>query len=87
MESKSIYSVNGIVIRDGCFSPAKEWLQPTSAEITQMFQICQLSDAKAAEFFGIESRTVRRWKSGEALIPYAVWAKLAELAGYGDIYK
>jgi len=87
MENKAVYSGGSVVIREGCFSPAKEWSQPKSDEVTQMFKICQLSDAKAAEYFGVESRTVRRWKSGEALIPYAVWAKLAELAGYGDIYK
>jgi hypothetical protein len=87
METKPSYLQSGVAIREGCFLPADSgWLEPTGVEVVALMDKAGVSEAGFAKKIGVDARTMRRWRSGETQIPFAVWARLAFLAGYGDIY-
>ena len=91
MEIKTSYLQNteGKNIRGECFLPAsKGWEPPTGDEVLIIMDKASLSgESDAAKYFGVDPRTVRRWRSGKLPIPFTVWARLAFIAGYGDIYQ
>lgn len=50
----------------------------------------ELTGSDVAELLGLErngSRTFRKWAGGESDIPYAAWALLCELGGFGLIWR
>lgn len=76
-------------IRPGCLLPASSWTPPSGDEIRQVLNFAKLSGGKAAEVLGLGKgggRTVRRWTGEETQIPYAAWAVLCHLAGFGEIW-
>nr|BCU00339.1 transcriptional regulator [uncultured bacterium] len=78
-------------IRPECFRPANDWQQPTPDEIREILLRIDpprgLSGADAAKLLGIHgSRQIRRWTGGDAPIPYAAWAILADMAGVSRIW-
>ncbi|WP_299941317.1 hypothetical protein [uncultured Microbulbifer sp.] len=55
----------------GYYSP------PSALEIRRLLAVYQLSGACVAEILGVsDSRTVRRWTSGESRISYSTWRLL-----------
>jgi transposase len=78
-------------IRHECLSSAESWVQPSGEEIREVLRLAGgLSGSEVAKKLGLGSkgsRTVRRWISEEAEIPYAAWAILCDLAGLGIIWK
>ncbi|MGC6373667.1 helix-turn-helix domain-containing protein [Pseudomonas sp. S2.OTC.A_B10] len=78
-------------IRPECFRPAINWEKPTPDEVREILLRIDppkgLSGAEAAKVLGIEtSRQIRRWTGGDAPIPYAAWAILADMAGVPRIW-
>jgi hypothetical protein len=78
-------------IRHECLCPAERWTQPTGEEIREVLRLAGgLTGSKTAKTLGLGAkgdRTVRRWISEESPIPYAAWAILCDLAGFGPIWK
>lgn len=55
----------------GCYVP------PSALEIRRLLAVHHLSGACVAEILGVsDSRTVRRWTSGESTISYSTWRLL-----------
>lgn len=78
-------------IRPECFQPAVNWQQPTPEEVREILLRINppkgLSGADAARLLGIHGgRQIRRWTGGDAPIPYAAWAILADMAGVSSIW-
>lgn len=78
-------------IRPECFRPAAGWEQPTPEEVREILLRIDpprgLSGADAAKLLGIHGgRQIRRWTGGDAPIPYAAWAILADMAGIERIW-
>ncbi len=48
----------------------------TSGEFRKFIEKHKLTEKKVADLVGVKDRQVRRWKSGESAIPYAVWFTL-----------
>jgi len=95
--SKAIKGFYVDKIRDECLRPASEgWVQPTPEEIREVLHIIaarkgitKFTGGQAARFLGLGDmgdRTLRRWTGGNTGIPYAAWALLCHLAGFGVIY-
>lgn len=63
---------------------------PSPEEISAAIEYANLSSAEAGALLGADSRTIRRWKSGDREMPYAAWrlllidAGLVKPAGEGD---
>lgn len=57
---------------------------PTSAAVRVLLQRCGLSQTDAAAYLGKDARTVRRWISGDFVIPMESWDKLTELCSHQD---
>lgn len=81
-------------IRPECFRPAETWVRPTTDEIREILRLAGFSGGEAARRIGVRGkdgksggRTVRKWISGEADIPYAAWALLCHYAGFGIIWE
>lgn len=78
-------------IRKECLRPADAgWLQPTAVEVRGVLEEAGLTDSEASRRLGLGDkggRSIRRWRSGEAEIPYAVWALCCDFAGLGQIWK
>ena len=64
-------------------------------EIRELIRLTGLNGAEVAALLGLTpqgnksgggSRTVRRWTAGDVPIPYAAWAILAHVAGFGAIW-
>ena len=81
-----------IVIRPECFRPAAQWVQPTPDEVREILRRINppkgLKGADAGSLLGLKQggRQVRRWTGGDAHIPYAAWAVLADMAGFPRIW-
>ena len=82
-------------MRKECLLPADQgWECPTGDEIRRVLKLAGLSGSEAAKVLGLHTsssrnsggRTIRRWTSGETAIPYAAWAILCDLAGFGQIW-
>lgn len=76
-------------IRPECFNPASEWLQPTKDEVRELLRRIPPNGVKgsdAGELIHVAGRQVRRWTGGDAPIPYAAWAILADFAGVPHIW-
>lgn len=78
-------------IRPACFRPASDWEQPTGDEVREILHRISpptgLSGSEAAKLLGIHGgRQIRRWTGGDAPIPYAAWAILADMAGVPRIW-
>lgn len=78
-------------IRPECFRPAADWAQPTADEVREILLRIDpprgLKGADAAKLLGIHGgRQIRRWTGGDAPIPYAAWAILADMAGVQRIW-
>lgn len=76
-------------IRSTCFRPFQSgWIQPSAEEVRELLRKAKLTGAGAAGVVGIsDSRTVRRWTSGDTVIPYAAWAILCDHAGIEKIWS
>lgn len=88
METKELYGdKNAEPIRPICLRPFKEWEQPLPSEVRSAVKLAGLTGSELASLVGItSSRSVRRWVSGDAPIPYAAWAILCHKAGFGIIW-
>lgn len=82
-------------IRKDTMQPANKWHKPTPEEIRELIRLTGLNGAEVADLLGLTpqsnksgggSRTVRRWTAGDVPIPYAAWAILAHVAGFGAIW-
>lgn len=79
-EDRATY--NAGPIRAECENPFPLWQQPTPEEVRALIQILGLSNAQVARFVGVQDgKQVRRWKSGEAKIPFAIWGVLMAATG------
>ena len=96
MEDTARYTVTDqfVYIRTQTLTHYSHWERPTSEEIKSLIHRLNLSDSEIAELVGAStqgessgSRTVRAWKTGERNIPYAAWAILAHVSGYGCIWS
>jgi hypothetical protein len=78
------------VIRSACLKPMEQWEKPTGNEIKEVMRLAGLTAREAAEELGFGpygGRTIRRWRSEDSAIPYNAWARLCDLAGFGEIQK
>lgn len=77
-------------IRPECFFPAKHWQQPTPDEVREILKQINtpqgLKGSEAAILLGVGGRQIRRWTGGDAPIPFAAWAILADMAGKKAIW-
>ena len=78
-------------IRPECFRSAPNWEQLTPDELREILLRIDpsrgLSGSDAAKLLGIHGgRQIRRWTGGDAPIPYAAWAILADMAGIPRIW-
>lgn len=80
-------------IRLETLSTGDKWVPPTGSEIKTLMRVADLTSNGLALLVGLSTdvkapgnRTVRRWTSGDATIPYAAWALLAHAAGLGMIW-
>lgn len=97
MEDRAIYSSSAAVqIRPETLKPATEWEVPTPDEVSELIRLTGLTHGGVSELLGLKpqanksgagSRTVRRWVAGDVVIPYAPWALLAYVAGFGAIWE
>lgn len=97
MEERAVYSGDSVVeIRPETLKPAKVWEQASPDEVKAIIQLTGLNGGEVAAILGLTpqsnksgrgSRTVRRWTSGDTPIPYAAWALLAYVAGFGPIWE
>nr|WP_284211155.1 transcriptional regulator [Proteus mirabilis] len=87
--------MNDKSIRVETLQPASNWQKPTTEEIRELIRLTGLNGAEVADLLGLTpqgnksgggSRTVRRWTAGDVPIPYAAWAILAYVAGFGAIW-
>lgn len=87
--------LSSLKIRNDTLQSANKWQKPTPEEIREVIQLTGLNGAEVAELLGLTpqgnksgggSRTVRRWTAGDVPIPYAAWAILAHVAGFGSIW-
>ncbi len=87
--------MNDKSIRVETLQPASNWQKPTTEEIRELIRLTGLNGAEVADLLGLTpqgnksgggSRTVRRWTAGDVPIPYAAWAILAHVAGFGAIW-
>ncbi len=54
-----------------------EYNSPSPAEITTVIRLTGLSSAEVGKIIGVDSRNVRRYKSGQIkIMPYAAWRLL-----------
>jgi hypothetical protein len=84
------------LIRSACLTGAADWVPPTSTEIRSLVKIISehkgktLSGSDIADLLrlGVNgARTYRKWAGGESDIPYAAWAVLCEIGGFGLIWR
>ncbi|EPL0286153.1 helix-turn-helix domain-containing protein [Proteus mirabilis] len=87
--------LSSLKIRNDTLQSANKWQKPTPEEIREVIRLTGLNGAEVAELLGLTpqgnksgggSRTVRRWTAGDVPIPYAAWAILAHVAGFGSIW-
>lgn len=77
-------------IRPECLKPATHWCRPTGSEIRAVLQRAGLTGKEAARILGLSAkgdRTIRRWVGDDSPIPYAAWAILCDVAGFGQIWR
>lgn len=88
-EIRKTYEVEGVAvsIREETLTPFWHWSPPTRGEVRAALQAADWSGEHLARVTGVNSRTVRRWTSGEGDIPYPVWAMLCVAAGWGHIWE
>lgn len=88
-EIRKTYQVEGVAvsIRDATQAPFAQWEPPSRGEIRAALQAADWTGEHLGRVIGVNSRTVRRWTSGEGEIPYAVWAVLCAAAGWGYIWE
>jgi len=83
-EERATYNAGG-PIREECFKPFPLWAQPEPEEVRTLIQQLGWSNAQIARLVGVnDGKQVRRWKAGQAAIPYGSWAILAYHAGHMD---
>lgn len=97
MEDLAFYGVTEeMAVRKQTLQPARCWESPTPEEVREIIRLAGMTHDEVSTLVGVStqnkktgrgSRTVRRWVSGESLIPYAVWAILAYKAGFGIIWE
>ncbi len=84
------------LIRSACLTVAADWVPPTSTEIRSLVTI--ISERKGKPLSGRDiadllrlgesgARTYRKWVGGESEVPYAAWAVLCEIGGFGLIWR
>jgi DNA-binding transcriptional regulator YiaG len=62
------------------------WKPPSSDEIKAALSMAGWSGVEFSKRVGVTDRTVRRWISGDLIIPYAPWCILCMQAGLGCIW-
>lgn len=97
MEDKAKYGnkLETINIRMETLQAANCWERPNPDEIREIIKMANLTGGAVSELLGLAptsendrgSRTVRRWTAGDTPIPYAAWAILAYVAGFGPIWE
>lgn len=84
------------LIRSACLTAGALWVKPTPTEIRSLVKAVSarkgkdLTGADIADLLGMGAtgaRTFRKWAGGEKDIPYAAWALLCELGGFGLIWR
>lgn len=80
-----------IEIRRECLQPATFWAQPKGFEVQEVLRRTGMTPQRASEYLGISvnsnGRTVRKWMSEEAPIPYSAWALLCDAAGFEPFWR
>lgn len=61
------------------------WKVPSGDEVKEVIELINLTDVAIAEKLRIETRTIRKWKSGNTDISLANWFCLCWLAGLGPM--
>ncbi|HHY6930500.1 MULTISPECIES: helix-turn-helix domain-containing protein [Burkholderia cepacia complex] len=78
-------------IRRECLQPATFWAQPKGAEVQEVLRRTGMTPQDASAYLGISvnsnGRTVRKWMSEEAPIPYSAWALLCDAAGFEPFWR
>lgn len=89
MESRGVYGVKvSGNIRPECLIPLPgPWARPTGAEIAAAISMAGLNGTSFSRMVGVYGRTVRRWLSDDAPMPYAAWAWLAARAGLAELWR
>lgn len=78
--------------------PFEKWETPTLQDVVNVFEKLNISDENFTLNFGVNERTVRRWKSAKTVnrleksaIPYGVWCLLVAISEnkyiFGEIKK
>jgi len=84
------------LIRSVCLTAGANWVMPTPTEIRALVKAVSarkgkdLTGTDIADLLGMGAtgaRTFRKWAGGETNIPYAAWALLCELGGFGLIWR
>jgi hypothetical protein len=81
-------TASSVNVRSSCLLPFIEgWTQPTAVEVRELLRVGNLTGKQASQLVGLaDTRTIRRWTSGETPIPYAAWALLCHVSGLGVIW-
>ncbi|MCW3604425.1 helix-turn-helix domain-containing protein [Burkholderia cenocepacia] len=78
-------------IRRECLQPSRFWAQPKGIEVKEILRRTGMTPQDASEYLGISTnsngRTVRKWMSEEAPIPYSAWALLCDAAGIDPFWR
>lgn len=86
METRKSYGTVGD-IRPECLVHAKDWVEPTGAELLIAIRMAGITAEAFGRLIGVAGRTVRRWldENDSSDIPYAAWVVLCQEAGLGNI--
>lgn len=75
------------VIRSECLASASNWVVPSPSEIRTAIAFTGYSVVVFSDKFNIPRAELEQWLSGDAVIPYAVWCIICNLANLGDIWR
>jgi DNA-binding transcriptional regulator YiaG len=67
------------------FKYTKGFKSPTPEQISTVLKLHNLTCSAAANLLGVNSRTIRKWTSGEREMPYSSWRLLLIEQGIVDI--